>query len=253
MSSLVEVETYSPAIAESNAALSETGDSQRETNLLQLAWRSRWLILVCMLVGAGVGWILLQRVVPRYMARSRIYVDRQMPQILTNDIQVGQSVSYLYTQAELIRSTPVLSAVAEDPDVADIDSFREVDNRVAFLKDVITVTVGTKDEIIDVWAELPDAQEAALIVNSCVDAYITKYADNQKTNAKDVLDILRNAKERCDSQLDASIEKLDTFRKTHTSLQISVSNENVIIRRFATLSEQLNQTELELLEAKARY
>ena len=121
MSSLVEVETYSPAIAESNAALTETGDSQRETNLLQLAWRSRWVILVCMLVGAGVGWILLQRVVPRYMARSRIYVDRQMPQILTNDIQVGQSVSYLYTQAELIRSTPVLSAVAEDPDVADID------------------------------------------------------------------------------------------------------------------------------------
>jgi polysaccharide biosynthesis transport protein len=253
MSSLVEVEAYSPAIAESNAALSETDDSRRETNLLQLAWRSRWLILICMLVGAGVGWVVLQRVVPRYMARSRIYVDRTMPQLLSNDVQIGQSVGYLYTQAELIRSTPVLSAVAEDPDVADVDGFREVDNRVAFLKSVITVTVGTKDDIIDVWAELPDAQDAAAIVNSCVEAYITKYADNQKDSAKEILGILTDEMLRRKSDLDKLNADLKAFRETHSSLQLSVSDENVIIQRFANLSEQLIQTELDLLEARARY
>jgi capsular exopolysaccharide synthesis family protein len=253
MSSLVEVEPYSLAVADQNANPAEVSDSRRETNLMQLAWRSRWLILMCMLVGAGIGWVALQRVVPRYMARSRIYVDRQMPQLLSNDPQIGQSVSYLYTQAELIRSTPVLAAVAEDSKVADIKSFREVDNRVAFLKDVITVTVGSKDDIIDVWAELADAQDAAQIVNACVDAYIRKYTDNQKATAKDVLDILHKEKERRERELDECTEALDAFRKNHTLLSISHNDQNVTIRRFADLSDKLTQTELDLLDAKSEY
>ncbi len=52
MSSLVEVEPYSLAVAEP-ASPAEQNESRRETNLLQLAWQSRWLILLCMLVGAG--------------------------------------------------------------------------------------------------------------------------------------------------------------------------------------------------------
>src|SRR5687768_13451098 len=98
MSSLVEVEPYSLAVAEPGSP-AEQSESRRETNLLQLAWQSRWLILLCMLVGAGVAWVMLQRVTPLYPAQSRIYVDRATPSIMNNEAQLGQPANYVYTQA----------------------------------------------------------------------------------------------------------------------------------------------------------
>ena len=111
MSSLVEVEPYQLTVAEPHAPGTEHAENHRETNLLHLAWRNRWLILLCMIIGAVAAWVTLQRVTPRYTAASRVYIDRDLPQILSDDLQIGQSASYLYTQAELIRSTPV-SAIA---------------------------------------------------------------------------------------------------------------------------------------------
>lgn len=253
MSSLVEVEPYSVTVAEPVAAQAEQAESRRETNLLQLAWQSRWLILLCMMIGAGVAWVVLQRVTPLYTSVSRIYVDRSVPQILNNEMQLGQAASYLYTQAELIRSTPVLAAVAEAKENASLSSFRDVDNRVGLLKECIIVTVGTKDEIINVLAELPDAKDAAQLVNAVVDAYITKYADQRRTNTVEVLNILRGEKQRRDAELEVRRQELAEFRKQNTALAIQVDNENVITRRFSALSEELNHTEIALLEAKARY
>src|SRR5690349_8037773 len=105
MSSLVEVEPISGPIGEPVPL--EQAEPRREVNLFQLAWRSRWLILLCMILGGGAGWAILQRVAPLYTSASRIYVERNLPQILSNQVQPGQGTSYLYTQAELIRSTGV--------------------------------------------------------------------------------------------------------------------------------------------------
>jgi capsular exopolysaccharide synthesis family protein len=252
MSSLVEVEPYSLAVAEPGSP-AEQNESRRETNLLQLAWQSRWLILLCMLVGAGIAWVILQRVTPLYPAQSRIYVDRALPSIMTNETQLGQSANYVYTQAELIRSTPVLVAVAEAEANANLETFREVDNRVGLLKENLSVTVGTKDDIINVWIQLPNGQDAAHIVNSVVDAYISRYAENRRTSTVEVLNILRNEKQLRDAELEQRRQALVDFRKQHTALAIQVDKENVITRRFSALSEELNQTEIALLEAKARY
>ncbi len=254
MSQLVEVESYALAVPEPGAAhATDQAETKRETNLLQLAWRSRWIVLLCMLVGGGIAWGVLQRITPRFTSVSRIYVEKNVPQILKEGSQFGQSVGYLYTQAELIRSTPVLAAVADAAENADLESFRDVDNRVGFLKKNVQVNVGTQDEIINIYAELPNAKDAAQIVNSVVDAYVTKYAEQRRTNTVEVLNILRKEKERRDSELEDRRRALDDFRRQHTALAVSIERENVITARFASLAEELNHTEIGLLEAKARY
>ena len=202
MSSLVEVEPYQLTVAEPHAPVADHTENHRETNLLHLAWRNRWLILLCMIIGAAGAWVTLQRVTPRYTAASRVYIDRDLPQILSDDLQIGQAASYLYTQAELIRSTPVLMAVADLAANANLISFKGVDNRVGFLKEVIEVSVGSKDDIIDVRAELPDAKDAAQLVNSCVDAYITKYGNDRESDAVEILNILRTEKNKQTAELE---------------------------------------------------
>src|SRR6267142_2182486 len=253
MSSLVEVEPYALTVPHPGSSAIDQPEKQRETNLLHVAWRSRWLILFCMAVGAAASWLILKRVTPIYKSVSRIYVERTLPQALLAQAQIGQSATFLYTQAELVRSTPVLAAVAESAEYSKLESFRNVDNRVALLQRCITVTVGQQDDIVNIWGELPSAEDAARLVNGVVDAYITKYAENRRSNSVDVLNILRNEKERRDAELEKCRKELAEFRKQHPALSIQIDKDNVVTHRFGQLSQELNQTEIALLEAKARY
>jgi succinoglycan biosynthesis transport protein ExoP len=253
MSSLVEVEPYSLTVSQPGPSAIDQPEQRRETNLLHLAWRSRWLLLFCMILGAVASWLVLKRVTPLYKSVSRVYVERTLPHLLSPEMQVGQSASYLYTQAELIHSTPVLAAVAESPEYSKLESFRDVDNRVGLLQRCISVSVGQQDDIINVWGELPKPEDAARLVNAVVDAYITKYAENRRSNAVEVLNILRNEKEHRDAELEKRRRELADFRKQNPALAVQVDKGNVVMTRFGQLSEELNQTEIALLEAKARY
>jgi len=251
MSSLVEIEQISTPALDMPAP--ERGLDRRESNLLHLAWQSRWLILLCMLVGAGCGWGILQKVTPLFTSVSRIYVERNLPQILNQQMQVGQAAGFLFTQAELIRSSGVLAAAADSEQLKNLESFRDVDNRVGYLKKNVRVIVGGQDEIINVSAELPDPKDAAQIVNAVVDAYVTNYAEKRKSDTVDVLTILRNEKQRQDEDLEEKRNALAKFRKENPSFAVQVGNESVITHRFAMLSEEVSRTEIALLEAKARY
>jgi capsular exopolysaccharide synthesis family protein len=251
MSSLVEVERNGlPAI---EVPSPDQGSERRESNLLHLAWQSRWLILLCMVIGGGVGWAVLNKVTPQYTSVSRIYVERNLPQILTQQLQVGESASYLFTQAELIRSSGVLAAAADSPQLADLESFRDIDNRVSLLKKCIRVVVGNQDDIINVSAELPNGKDAGQIVNAVVDAYVTKYAEKRHNDTLDVLTILRTEKDKRDAERKECEKALKDYRNQNQNLAVQIGSQSVITHRFATLAEEVSQTEISLLEAKARY
>lgn len=69
-----------------------SGDQEDEVggvNLLAIAWRSRWLILLCALIGGMGAWAYLERVVPRYTSTARIYVQRSIPKLLTDSPAMG--------------------------------------------------------------------------------------------------------------------------------------------------------------------
>jgi succinoglycan biosynthesis transport protein ExoP len=253
MSSLVEYDANLPVELDSAAAAGDGTGGGPQTSLLALAWRARWLILLTALLGVGAGWAWLQRVEPLYTSVSSLYIERHMPKILGRDAQFGQSASFLYTQAALIRSTPVLATVASAPENAELETFREVDGRVGFLSKKLNVDVGQADDIINVSIELPSAEDAAQLVNSVVNAYISKYAEQRRTNTAEVLDIIRNEKQRREADLEQRLGAIAEFRGKNAALAVQVGKENVITKRFAELAMALDRTELELLDAKTLY
>lgn len=231
----------------------EAGEGNTQANLLAIAWRSRWLILLSTLLGAGVGWAILQRTTPRYTSSSQIYVERNLPKLLDADLSMMQSANYLNTQAEIIRSTSVLSAALELPEIRELKTIRETENPLGLLRKQVQVGVGSNNDIITISAELEDPQDAAAIVNAIVDAYVTEYAEDQRTDLVGLLDILREEKIRRDGELEAAQKSLDDFRRQHIALAVQVNNDNVINQRFGMLAGELNTTEIELLQAKAQY
>ena len=256
MSSLVEYDQNPLAEPEVGSPNMDGPAEGMQTNLLAIAWQARWLLMLTVLVGIGAAWILLQRAEPRYTSMSRLYIERSLPKILTADTQFADSTSYLYTQAELLRSTPVLAAVVDDPANRSLETFRDperADNPVGFLFKELQIEVGQNDDIINVALELPNAEEAAQIVNAVVDAYISEYAEKRRKDTVEVLNILRSEKQDRDAELAEQLQKLEVFRNQNAALAVQVGEENVISSRFAALARELDRVELELLDAKARH
>jgi len=59
-----------------------------------------------------------------------------------------------------------------------------------------------------------------------------------------VLNILRNDKEKRDTELEERRKALEEFRQQHAALAVHVDKENVVTSRFAALADELNQTEI---------
>ncbi len=253
MSSLVEYDANLPLETDSRPSVGEGVEGTLQTNLLTLAWQARWLLLLTVITGIGAAWVLLQRVEPRYTSVSRIYVERNLPRILNDSVSYGNSSSYLNTQAELITTTPVLAAAANAPENARLETFRTADNPVGLLKKHLDVQVGQSDDIINVMIELPSAEDAAQIVNSVVDAYISKYAEDRRTDTVEVLTILRDEKQHRDAELKQRLQALEEFRNQNRELAVQLGTENVITKQFSNLATELHHIELALLDAKVRF
>lgn len=245
---------YSIANPMPGAVVVEQEDDGDGTNLLAVAWRSRWLILLFTILGGAGGWAYLQRVVPRYTSTARVYVEQSIPRLLTRDTSANVfSSKYLNTQSELIRSAPVLAAAVEAPGNSALETFRQVDNPVALLMKELNVRVGDRDDLLYLSIELPNRVDAAQIVNSVVDAYITTYSERRKSSSVDVLEILRKEKFRSDQDLEQRRKDLEQFRAEHVALAVQTSDDNVVTELFTALSSELNQAQIDLIEAKARY
>src|SRR6185437_9048104 len=86
-------------------------------SLMLVLWRRRWIVLTFTVSALAVAVAYLQRATPIYTSSSRIYVEQTGPQILADNLGNGfSSPNYLYTQAEVLKSPPVLSEALETAD-----------------------------------------------------------------------------------------------------------------------------------------
>lgn len=224
-------------------------------SLVQIIWRSRWIMLLSIIATLGAAFIYMTKATPIYTSTSRIYVEQSGPKILTEAEGVmTQSKNYLYTQAELLRSTPILSSAIETTSVKRMKTFDSVDNPIAYLKNKgLVVSVGRKDDIISISSDSPYPIEAAQLANSVVDSYITYHATRKRSTAEEVLKILQKEKVKQDEKLAEKLKAMMDFKKENIALAFEYSNSNIVLDRFARLSEEMTRAQLLTIEVKSIY
>ncbi|UCC99233.1 MAG: hypothetical protein JSW66_04965, partial [Phycisphaerales bacterium] len=150
---------------ENNGALGQ-GDSHGEMHpsmgmmsesLALILWRSRWILLATTAVALIAAFIYVTKATSIYTSTSRLYVEQSGPKIFseTEEGVMTQSKNYLYTQAQLLTSTPILTAVLETPGLPQMQTFSRVDNHLSYLKKNLQPTVGKKDDIISLSFDSP--------------------------------------------------------------------------------------------------
>ena len=178
-------------------------------SLIQIMWRSRWIVLITTLAAMIGAFAYLQKTTPIYTSTSRIYVEQSGPKIMseTEEGVMTRSKNYLYTQAEILKSTPIISAALKMPgtNIIHINIFENVDNPIVFLKKkALDVSVGKKDDIISISSDSPKPAEAAELVNAVVDSYITYNATTKRSTSAEVLKILQNENTKHNKILEVS-------------------------------------------------
>jgi len=221
------------------------------SGLLTATWRSRWLVLLCVLLAIGAGVTYIELAVPLYTSTAKLYLDYGGIRISRpyEPGSVPQTDKYLYTQAELLQSRPILTAAVETLRQQGMRVFAGVDTPVEYLQNNLRVAVGKKDEIIGLSFDSPYPLEAAEIVNYVVDAYMASRSQHERKNSSQVLQILQSDMARTNKELEDKRNTLETFQADKMPLALGSDQSAVVTQRYLDFQTALTQAEIAAQEA----
>ncbi len=255
MNNLIGHKEYQNFIAKcgSNGSVSSVG--LMPENLLSILWRSRWTMLITVIIALASAFIYVNTVTPTYTSKSKIYVEQSGPKIIT-EMEEGvmtRSQNYLHTQAELLTSTPILAVASDSLDPLQMHTFVGVNDPIAYLKKNLSASVGKKDDIISLSLDSSYPFEAAQIVNAVVDSYLTYNAARKRSTSAEVLKILRSEKEKRGRDLIEKLTAMMNFKKENIGLAFEGERGNIVTGRLERLSEALTEAQLATIECKSAY
>jgi capsular exopolysaccharide synthesis family protein len=222
--------------------------------LLYVALRHRWVIFCTVVLSLFVAFVYLMRATPIYTSASRLYVEQSGPKII-NEYEgvMTRSTNYLYTQAELIRSTPIVSNATEKPQITRFRTLAGMDNLVGYIRSNLDIAIGKKDDIITVSFDSAYPVEGSQIVNTLVESYIDYHAARKRSTTTDVLRLLQNEKTKRDGELTARFEDLLEFTRENGVVSFDNSGGHVVFQRLTKLSTALTDMQLMTINAKGDY
>jgi capsular exopolysaccharide synthesis family protein len=223
-------------------------------SLPRILWDRRNVIalVTVLILAAGVFYLLVAKRV--YTGTARLYLEQALPRILTeSDGVILRSKDYLYTQAELIKSSPILMLALNQPGIQELESLSGARNPVRQLRKLLEVSVGEKDGIINVTCQSTDPDEAATFANAVVNAYVDFYTTRKRSTAEELMGILRKEKQKADAELSAKLQAMLKFKQENKTISLESDQSNVVMERLTRLSEALTASQLESIQARALY
>lgn len=222
----------------------------------KILWWRRGTVLVASLCALVGGILYLQLATPLYTSTARICVEQTGPQVFERDNSgvITRWNNYLYTQAERLQSTEILSAALKAPDMANQRTLARVDDPIAAIRHKLDVVVGKKDEIINISFRSPYPDEAARIVNTIVDAYITDRNQRKRSTIAEVVRILKEEKGKRSQELFSKLQKMTEFKQENENLAFETAQHtNVILQRMEYFSSVLTEARIATMESKSFY
>ncbi len=249
-------QSYDPATGARNYAVpappsEQQGASLQMSMLLPVLWRRLWIIVVCLVVCTLGGWLYVKQSTPLYRSTARLFVDRAGPQLIRSGEVDGMSREFNYrlTQAEMLRSMPVLSKLLDNPEIVGARTFADTSNLMEAIRRGLDVNVGA-DQLIYVSFDSPYPQESARVVNTIIEGYVEFSNEQKRSSAAEVLRILQREKEKQDKELSVRLKKLTDYRIASGELALGTGKGNVLLDQLTASSEALSQLQLKLVEAR---
>lgn len=229
-----------------------TANEGAEAALLPIIWRQRQVVAAATGTCLVLCFLYLLVATPVYTVVARLRVHQATPAIMSAERQDPErSDNYLFTESEMLRSTPILALALGQPGTDEFKTFQGVTNRIAFLKNRLDAQVGRKDDLISLSMESPYPDEAVKIINHVVNAYVAYQSTEKRTTAGEVLSILRSEQAKRDLELKTKDAVLREFEQANGAVPLDGERGNVVMQRLTSLSDALTQATLQTLAARS--
>lgn len=222
---------------------------------LYRAFRRRWPLALGggLLLAAAVAALSWAAVPPaKYVAVGTIHVKMIRPKILpgpTAELDTEYSILQR-TQMAMIKSPSVLDAVVLDPEVAGLETIKEVVAQQLdpgeWLEKQVVAEFENRSEVLKVSMSGDRPGDVAVIANKIIDKYMKIVVDSDGTSRKDRIEKLQSLR---DQKLAALKEKRANVR--NLTAETGSGDPNTISIKGQLAHELLNQTETERM--KNRY
>jgi succinoglycan biosynthesis transport protein ExoP len=167
-------------------------------------------------------------------AMIRVSVEDPKVYLQENPLGRGDFVTYLKTQADMIRSWQVLNGAIRDPGIAETQILREQIDPIKFLEEELKIELKEGSEIVKLLLSGEDAKAITNIVNSILDAYNREVLQEELNKKKDRLKLL-----------DDSIQTMQTdVTKMYGNRQVVREGDKKPKEEAPTLNPQLATSEM---------
>ena len=122
-------------------------------SVAHILWRGRRIVVLCAGIAVFAAAAYLLMATPLYTTTARLLLQRNAPKFIRDgqgQAPVPDNDNFLFTQQQVITSTPVLAAALAAPGVHDIQALNHRTNALAILRKQVDVEVGKKDELVSI-------------------------------------------------------------------------------------------------------
>ncbi len=231
----------------------------------------RWhivLITFVLISGGAIPavWLLVK---PKYQATAAIRVAPIIPSILFTDKDsegvIPMYQNFMNTQADLIVSDQVLQRVADDLADKKLMLFEEKNlfskqtrnvNPVEALKrairdGIITVSPGSKSELIKVSMESLSTREAIQVVDAFIRAYMTIEGSKSAQGGNQKLEVLESEQRAMVEELQRQRETIRQMGEEYGTIALT-GRQDMMLARVSDLLQQLTKIETQKLALQSR-
>lgn len=223
-------------------------------SVLLRRWRTFALTVLACLAGAALFLAVAQRV---YRAGATIFVQQNGARLFADGAPAADppiSDTYLQTQADVIRSTPVLLRALESVEYGKLRTFEGVAGNpvVWFARNPLSVEVVKRSDVINVSVDSPHPQEAVTLVDAVVRAYIAEQSQTTRKSADDMARVLERERETLVRQRAEAQAAMLAAQQKRGEPTFRDGKGNVVLGRLDALSTSLTAAEVATMDLRAQ-
>ncbi|MCC6241174.1 MAG: polysaccharide biosynthesis tyrosine autokinase [Phycisphaerales bacterium] len=116
----------------------------------------------------------------------------------------------------------------------------------------LTISTGKNSDVLTISYQSHYPDEAALLVNSLVEAYIAEGSNQSRNSSTQLITTLRGEKQQLQQDLDQSLRGMLKFKRDNKVLSFRDDKGNIGLERTATLSASLTEAEIATIGLQAQ-
>ena len=225
--------------------------SPRQDSLLEIVWRRRMFVVATTAATLFLGLIYCIIATPKYTATSRLFVEPAGADAKASR-DSSDRAAFLFTQREVVSSTPVLAMALGEPGILDLKTFEGQSSPFEYLHNTLSVDVGKKDELITVSFDSPHRDEATQVVAAVVEAYSHFQSSQRTASATGTTATLKVAKEKTEAEIAAKSKELQDFAIEHNVVGSDDQRRQLDAQSVNSIAASITSAHMDTLAAKAR-